>query len=90
MVQWRAVTRLCTYGLTNVVAGMSALHTVVCGGRLVSREALRRQSISSNCSSYTIRPKTTVAVLGGAFDPPTNGHLQLATEIVQTNGVDEV
>ena len=39
---------------------------------------------------FIVHKKINVAVLGGAFDPPTNGHLQLATELVQANGVDEV
>jgi len=34
--------------------------------------------------------KTKVAVYGGAFNPPTNAHIQLATEIVHSGAVDEV
>lgn len=33
---------------------------------------------------------TRVAVLGGAFDPITNAHVQLATEICRSSFVDEV
>ena len=56
-----------------------------------TRQAVLRptQHIKSNCG-YGVRTKTKVAVLGGAFDPPTNGHLQLATEIAQADDVDEV
>jgi nicotinate (nicotinamide) nucleotide adenylyltransferase len=34
--------------------------------------------------------RTRVAVLGGAFDPITNAHMQLATEIVHSGCTDEV
>jgi len=43
-------------------------------------------------SSLTVAPtkRRRVAVYGGAFDPITNGHLQLSTEIIHSGQVDEM
>lgn len=35
-------------------------------------------------------PRKRIAVYGGAFDPITNGHLQMAAQIVQSGSADEV
>jgi nicotinic acid mononucleotide adenylyltransferase len=31
-----------------------------------------------------------IAILGGSFDPPTDGHLHVAAGVVQTKAADEV
>ena len=44
----------------------------------------------NNLSTLGEGEKRRIAILGGAFNPPTNQHIQLATEIVHSGQVDAV
>jgi len=37
-----------------------------------------------------VKKKTRIAVLGGSFDPITDGHLKMACEIINSRCADEV
>lgn len=55
----------------------------------MSQGAGSSASLASS-SSTNVDAKKRVAILGGAFNPPTNQHIQLATEIVHSGQVDAV
>jgi nicotinate (nicotinamide) nucleotide adenylyltransferase len=73
--------------------GFVGIFAVTTGAAYAVRYAYRRGlriHIEFDPNADEEGPPKRVAIYGGAFNPITNGHLQLATEIVHSGIVDEV
>ena len=53
-------------------------------------QRLSASGLQASVQVSSTRKRRRVGVYGGAFDPITNGHLQLATEIIHSGQVDEM